>query len=528
MAKWFDNWFSTQINRLSDSGLIKAGPSAPSFGSVSSIPGLTPDTPAVQDLSKMSAYERLAVTCSWVYSDIRVIANEVGKVKFGVHTIDGEATKPVDNHEFERMMRRPNPLMSGTFLKQYTAWWWLLRGEAYWLKVFDRAGALVQIYPIPSDRMEPLGDGRQGIRAYRYMPQLTGSPIEFLPEQIIFFRFPNPFNYIRGMSPLSAYLSAMLLDIKASLWNQTTYDKDVTLRTLIGLRPELSKPQYNKAKAEILEQLVDRQMRFMIARTGEVDVNQLSLSPRDAEYLSSRQMSRDEIDRVFGFPEGYWSMLANRANAEQAKASLIDSTIWPLVVFMAEEITAQCVVPEYGEEYVVVPEDIRIQDRRLRLAERNVHWRASTFDEARADLKLEPYDGPLNEIIGPLPYSLATNPQFVLALSEREQQQEQGEGAEGEEQPTPEETKAMRAELRTWRGIELRRHRAGKRGSYDFESYVLPNHLTAAIRVALQDTTDEEYVKSLFDAAIEFGTNGRLKEGATNGGLVHGADRESY
>jgi len=521
MPKWLD---AAIERKLSEMGYVKARQRKIDVSTVfaGESPLFSGKFDAYAEGGKQAEQERLAVTSSWVFSNVRVIVNEASQAAVGVHEIKGEETAEVVDHEFERIMRRPNPHWSGALLKQYTFWWWLLRGEAYWLKVFDRTGALVQIWPLPASRMCPIPDKRKYISGYRYTPtnQTSERGVTFLPQQIVFFRFPNPFDYHRGLSPLSAYIRAMQTDIKAAEWNLDAFKKEMTLRLLISLRAELSQPTYEAAKAEIVDQLIEKQMRYMVARAGDVDVTPFSLTPKEAEYLGSREMSRNEIDRVFGFPEGYWSARANRSNSEAAKAALIDSVIWPLLTLMAADLTSQLIIPEYGEQFIAKFEDIRIVDRRLQMAERRVQWQVSAFDEARGDLNLEPYDGPMADIIGPLPVPLATNPQFVLALKasggdgakpqekpptpqlpppKLQEEEVPAEEQVPEEEESPQERKAIRADLRRWRGIALRRLRNGEEpGGYEFESEVIPLATMAAIKALLMTAADEEAVEAAF------------------------------
>ncbi len=535
----FKTLVGNAINRLSDAGYIKA-PAPPAVvispaGGVS-LP-IDEEYFAVSD--KLEQYEKLALTCAWVYSDINVLGKETSKAAFTVQEVSGEDKTPVVDHEFERLMRRPNPHMSGTYVKQYTVWWWMLRGEAYWLKIFNRAGELKQIYPLPSNRIKPIGHRKKYISGYRYSYKRGRRPIVFRPEQIVYFRFPHPFKYHRGLPPIVGYFTALMTDTKAARWNMTAYEKGMSLQTLIGLRPELSKPQYEKARDELIDQLINSQQRYLIARTGDVDATTLSLSPREAEYLASRNLSKEEIDRVFGFPEGYWEMSSwGDGGDSKAKAMLIDGVIWPLLLLMCEEITAQIIIPQYGENLICYPEDIRIQDKQLGLAVRESHSRSMSYDESRADIDLEPYDGPFADIIGPLPFQLAVNPSFILAVSQQQQEpestptnggqtssplkeepeadeEEMPEEGEGDEGEAEEQAKAIKGDLDKWRRVEINRAKAGDPPGYEFESEVIPPQLSTIIKAALMvvDAPDEDHVRATFKAALDSLGDGGAPDG---------------
>ena len=115
-------WFDRIVDRyLSGHGYTKARRSGANIGVVYA--GETPLgaselITSTEDARQIQS-ERLAVTSSWVFSDVRVVSTEGSQAKMGVHEIKGEGTEEIVDHEFERLMRQPNPHWSGMLLKQY-------------------------------------------------------------------------------------------------------------------------------------------------------------------------------------------------------------------------------------------------------------------------------------------------------------------------------------------------------------------------------------------------------------------------
>jgi len=473
---FYDNWLTGTLNRL---GYHKAqnNPLPPVFA------GEGPVGEQVHwEGYNQQQIERLAVTSSWVYSDIRTIANEVGNTKLGVYAREGEEEAEVVDHDFEQIMSRPNRAMSGVWLKQYTIWWLLLHGEAYWLKAFDNTGALAEIWPIPAGRMKPIPDAKEYIRGYAYTPKHGRTPIVFEPEQVVFFRLPNPFEYHRGLSPLSAYRMALETDIAAARWNRDTFTNDVTLRTLITLPSEMSRPDYDRARREILDELVEKQRRFMIARGGDVTVTPMSITHKDLEFLKGREFTREEIDRVFGVPAGFWAKEATRANSEAAKATLIEQAVWPLCTLMQDEITAQILIPDYTDNLRGRFDDIRITDRGIILEERKVNWQVMTVDEARGELGKDPLgDETLVGMMGKLGTEL---PMPIMAATKS------ANGAE------------LKADLKRWESVSRRQLKRGEPALYDFESEYIPGEMHASILTQLEAASTDEEVKAVFAAGF--------------------------
>ncbi len=485
MAKWIDTRIDGMLKRL---GYTKAADRASlqAFFAGETPPGAT----LGQDLTAVQR-ERLMVTSAWVWSDIANIANVAVTSEFNVYQTDGESKTALVNHEYEQRMRVPNEWMGGSFLLKYSFWWELLRGEAYWMLVEDSTGELTEIWPLPSERVQPVPSATDYISGFLYHPLHGRAPIPLAREQVFFWRlYPNPFDYHRGMSPMTAYYAPTLTDLKAAQWYDETFDNDVTLKTLFGVNAVAG--NYEAVREDIIEQLEVKRKQYMVAPAEDISVTTFSMSPTDVGLFTSRAFSRDEIDRVFGYPGGYWSKDSNRANADSAEAKFIGGAVWPPLVSLAEDITAQILVPRYGADIVGQFQDIRPRDRRLQVAERKAYWPVTKLNEARGELGQEEYDGPLAELISELPVSLATNPQFVMALA--------GLGGVAETVAV-QATGEAKADLRRWRSIELRRLREGHApGSYDFESDWLP---VEDIKAALAEATTEDAVKAAFEVEVD-------------------------
>jgi len=434
--------------------------------------------------------ERLALTLSWVFSDINLIAGICAQAELGIHERQGERMVEVYDHPFEQLMQQPFRFWPKAFTLWYTVSWWLLRGEAYWWKVFDQGGELAGLLPVPAGRMEPIPDAEKYISGFSYKP-LYGRPAQRIPaEQVVFFRFPNPFDFHRGLSPRTGYQLALETDVAAQRWNRDTFTKEATLRTLISLPADLDPKVYKQAKEEILRELVELGRRYMVARGGQLTAETLGMSHKDLEFLEGREFTREEIDRVFGVPAGFWAKDATRANAEAARATLIENTIWPLLTLMHDGITEQVVIPHYGEGFRARFEDIRPRDRRLVIDERKQNWLVLTVDEARAELGKDPLEDE------------ATGAMLVPAAGAAGRAMGMGFGAPGPASPRGGETagKAVREELKRWQSVAKRRG-----AGYVFESEVIPAAFADVIKALLAVNVEGafRFLKAVPDARDE-------------------------
>jgi len=483
MPIW-DRWIDSSLQRL---GYVKADPARVPIGTV--FESEAPRRPELDfDQWTNEQKERLALTLSWVFSDINLISGKVAQADLGVYEYQNESLTAIVDHPFEQLMQRPFRFWPKAFTLRYTVAWWLLRGEAYWWKLFDGAGDLAGFLPVPSARMRPIPDSQAYIGGFAYKPRHGKPAIRIPAEQVVFFRFPNPFDFHRGLSPRTGYQLPMETDIAAQKWNRDTFTKEATLRTLIGLPAELDPKVYRQAKEEILRELTELGRRFMVARSGQVSAEVLGQNHKDLEFLAGREFSREEIDRVFGVPAGYWAKEATRANSEAAKATLIEDTVWPLLVLMHDAITEQVIIPHYGQGMRARFEDIRPRDRKLLVQERRQNWQVMTVDEARGDLGMEPL---ADEVMGKTLVPLVTKGGPGQALTP---------GMEGKARGTltPTHLDVARGrlsqgererleDLRRWRSVARRLEGEGKSAAgYAFVSEWIPEGLAAGIRSAIE------------------------------------------
>jgi HK97 family phage portal protein len=410
--------------------------------------------------ARWSEYElqRLAITNPWVYSAQDIISNEIAKGIIGVERRskkEGEKWLPEIDHDFERIVEgRPNPYMSQFFTWKYQVMWLCLQGEAYWMNVPDKTGELRQLYPLPANRVVPVPDpsGERLFSYFAYSPVTGAAPQKLLPEQVCFHRFPHPFDYHRGMSPVSAYLTSLKIDTEARRFDLEDFQNGLTLKHLVSMRPETTERDRLGAQAD-LERGRKEGLRYMLIRAGQIDVK--ALEGRRGDNGDVRQLTREEADFIFGVPEGIRAANATEANATVAWNTFLNSTIWPLMCMLDEDMTAQIVHRFYGEDLRAKFEDVRPQNIELKLKEKDNRRKAQTYDEARAADGLEPHPDP---DIGGAPYTVAGAVYLEKIRQGRKAAEQGSEGAEeqrakaikaGEETPddVPDEVKEYEAEL---------------------------------------------------------------------------------
>lgn len=457
---------------------------------------------------------KAAAASAWVYSDVRAIANEVSTAELSIKQATGGGDEDVDqeveNHPFEDLWVRPNPFMGRSFLMQYWTWQLELLGKAY-LFFAPVDNDLAEIWPVPSLFLTPEGDAQTFIKRYKFQIRPDVPPIYIDPQFICYSRFPNPFNIRDGMSPLVAAFLAVETDAAMGHWNRDFFGKDNAVPTsIVSLPKETSKPQYELVKAELFEFFGSGQRRTAVIRAGDMDVQTITAMQKDMEFISGRGFSREEIDRVYGIPGGYWSATSNRANANHAKGTLIDNAVWPLLVMLHEDLNTQIIPHWYGDQFTADFEDIRPRDQEMDLKELEAHKSHWTIAELREHDKKKPLNDWRDTLfLVQVPAGTTTDP----ALKPPAPVIMPGGVPSGPALPdnapldsavtpadvtTPAAMVGKAADLVKWQRKALKRLRDGKQAQCPFESEYIDDEESTLIVTALAEATSEEAVKAAF------------------------------
>lgn len=355
---------------------------------------------------------RIALTISWVFADIKLIANEASSMGMRVKRLVDERLEEIKNHPFEMILNHPNSEMDITFLLQYTIYWMSLRGKAYWFLAPERGdpNVIKEIWPIQADRLTPVPGKDVFVEKYLYRTN-RGGILSIDPHYVVFLRYPNPFNLWDGLSPLTGASLPMETEIGSAKWQRDTYTTGRGIpHSVISLDKGLGDRDFLSASQRIREDF-EEERKVAITRAGEMDVKTVGISPRELELIKSRQFTRDEIDSVFlGVPLRDHSSDTWLAGADKV---IKEKIIWPLHKLMAGQISVQAVQRFYEEDVYLEFDDIRPQDRSVSVQEANIYWRVHTFNEAREALGKPKYENKAFESFGDLPVPLAIDPAFV-------------------------------------------------------------------------------------------------------------------
>jgi hypothetical protein len=474
---------------------------------------------------------RLALATGWSYAAINKIGMASLPSFLNIKRRVGEETEDIPNHPLELLVQTPNPDMSREYLWLHTIYSLYMRA-AYWFLYPDLHGNIGEIWPMPFNRVRPLPDMSSNperlFAGFIYTFQ-GGQEIPIPVDNVIYLRFPDPFDLYASLPPLRAATRPVVLDNAQSDWNTNLFDQEKGLpASIVSVPAELSNEQFNRVKAELRENVGKR----MVTRAGTIDVEFAQETHQEMEFLAGREFNRKEIYETLGVP------------LETDKESwrwFLDNTVWPVLTMLAGQLTTQLVRPYFGENVFAEFEDIRPQDRSLEVQEAVQYWPSYSLNETREQRGMKPLpalkieaegfegldlwsDIPtriLDQVVGlvvKIPGTAAV-PGFAAppsmpgsAGAKHAQVQEDSEAAGVEDvieetEPAPEDTaevKAVRAALGAWQKIAIKQVKSGRSPHVYFDDSI-PESTSYELAALLGHCRNEAEVKAVFEHLVIVG-----------------------
>lgn len=237
-----------------------------------------------------------------VYACVTAIETNIAQVPYQLMQKKGEGKEVVEEGDLYKVFTNPNPLLSREQLWSATSIWYSLRGEACWILERENiAQAPSEIWIFPPDRFKYVLDEKTGLPVgWTYQGK---EEIKLALHQVIFFRAYNPYNDLRGMGPLEAASLGVEQDHWAARHNLSFFRNAAEPGGLLSTEQKLSDPQRDKMRKVWEDRHVGPDNAHRIAvLEGGLKYQNITMSPKDMEFLEQRRWNREEIAMVFRVP----------------------------------------------------------------------------------------------------------------------------------------------------------------------------------------------------------------------------------
>ena len=477
------------------------------------------------EANQAELYQRMA----WVHVAVSTVANIVATAELSVKKLRAEKEVDINNHEFELLMQKPNPLQSRFEFMRATASDILLTGNAYWhLNRPSEETPPYELWRIQPSRIYPVTDGRSFISGYMYDPG-DAAEIMLQPWQVCHFKEYHPSNMFLGLSRVEPVARDASTDLNMAKWNNELFgENNARLPGIIAFKDMVDQAEWDIIKSDIKESSRNRQQMLLRGVGDSVQWMQASATMREMEFIEGRVFTKEEIYSVFA--PGLSSILAvnaTEANARTGKATLTEFAVWPMLVSIAERITGN-ILPTYSGNsrqivYKAEFDDIRVTDRAMELQEIDAYSRVHTVDEIREkyyeDKAIKIISGEPDDkrgILLPVQISAAmgapapepeqpapnTEQPFHNEQTDEQPGEEVGEGMGGaaQDEERDNESEAVNADMAKWERKSIKRLKESGSALCEYTSDIIPLATRGAIKAGLKRAATPEDVRAVFEA----------------------------
>jgi HK97 family phage portal protein len=246
----------------------------------------------------------------WVRGAIESIAMNISGTPIMWMNSRDQVASPQDSAKWDRLFQKPNDQMGLQQLIEATLIHLLLWGECMW--VLDRkepTAIPAGIIPYAGPMFEPIINTASKIVGWKYDTS-DGKTIPFNTWEVVFFKMYNPYDPIRGLSPIQAAQLGIDQDNMASQYNKAFFMNSALPGGVIEIDEELSDETFNRMKQQFQDHHGGVNKAHMMAiLEGGAKYKQLVPSQKDMEFLQQKHWNRDEILACYKVPKlelGVW------------------------------------------------------------------------------------------------------------------------------------------------------------------------------------------------------------------------------
>lgn len=290
------------------------------------------------------------------YRCVTLIAHAAASVDFIIRG----AGAAMPNHSVLKLLKKPNPAIGGAEFFESVLSYKLVSGNAYVQAVGPEGQPPRELYALRPDRVKVLA-GRNGVAGgYRYQvgERYTDFRVDRLTGRsaILHLKTFHPLDDWYGLSPVEAAAYSIDQHNQAGAWNQALLQNGarpsgaLVVKGEGGLSGHLSEDQYQRLKGQI-DDLYSGPANAgrPILLEGGLDWKELSLSPRDMDFLNAKHAAARDIALAFGVPPQLLGIPGDNtySNLAEARLALWEQTVLPLLDNLCDALNAW-LMPQFG------------------------------------------------------------------------------------------------------------------------------------------------------------------------------------
>lgn len=302
---------------------------------------------------------------TWVFRCVQAIASNAARIPIVVRVGDAWDGEIVEDHELYKLLNsRPNKGETSYTFRYRVAAQILLSNKGVFIQVKrNRNGKIESLELLPPQHMKVNKSAENFVDSYEIHMTITDEngyqrqlDEKFEPEEIIWIRNPHPFDPYASLTPMASIGLAIETDWYAKMYNRNFLLNDGRPGGIVVLKGDTTPEDKEDLQARFRGN-IQMAGRITILGGGQgADFVDTATNPRDAQYVDTRTLTKEEILMGFGVPESVLSNAAGRTfdNAEMERLIFWEETMLPHLDLTTREFD---VLDEDDNKYVGVDTD---------------------------------------------------------------------------------------------------------------------------------------------------------------------------
>ncbi len=287
---------------------------------------------------------------TWVYRCVQVIASNAAKVPLILREDDRENGEVLETNPFNYVFNsRANPGESAFTFRYRLSAQLLLSNKGVFIEITRTKGGQVDsLRLLPPDCVTPIKHPTDFVSGYLFEMQTFdayGQPQKtikkkYKPEEIIWIRIPHPFDPYKALTPLDSIGLSVETDWYAKMYNRNFLLNDGRPGGMVVLKGDATEEDKAELQSRFRGNVQTAGRITVITAEQGADFVDTAVTPRDAQYQETRNLTKEEILIGFGVPESVLPNAAGRTfdNAEIERLIFWQETMLPHLQMITEEL----------------------------------------------------------------------------------------------------------------------------------------------------------------------------------------------
>jgi HK97 family phage portal protein len=310
----------------------------------------------------------------------------------------------VHKHQVLNLLSKPNPTQSGKEFLESIYSYRQISGNAFILVICGNNNQPVELYALRPDRVSIVSDSNLLPKAYHYKvgKQVVEYPVDSITgrSQVLHIKNFHPLSDWYGLSSIEAAAYSIDQHNQAGEWNQALLQNGarpsgaIIVDTNDG-RDRLTELQYSELKS-MIDTIFSgpRNAGRPILLEGGLDWKEMSLSPKDMDFIESKHSSARDIALALGVPPQLLGIPGDNtySNLQEARLALWEQTILPMAENVIEGLS-NWLLPFYSSNLSLacdIDNISALSARREEVWNRVENCSFLTINEKRASVGLGP------------------------------------------------------------------------------------------------------------------------------------------